>query len=152
MRFHQRKYPGLSLQMVGQAISSSGKNAKEVPWSQLNAHSCRHCQAIILDPSDRLESSEISKGGVRIWELPINMSLTQIVDAALDGCVLCDWLAEGMCWNSNTNPENDDSVYISMAFEYGRDLHDVVAAQVYGPGGPGGSSELGTESAVKESV
>ena len=117
--------------MVGRAISTSYKNAEEVPWSQLDAHSCRYCQSVTVDLKDRLESSEIDEGGIRKWELPIRMSLSQVVDAALNGCVLCDWLVEQMLWSFNTPQESDDFAYISIVFEYGRDVHDIVSAQFF---------------------
>jgi len=57
----------------------------------LQAHSCQHCQKIVLDESSRPRKD--GPGGDKEYLYP-DFSVPEIVSAALDGCSFCTYLMD----------------------------------------------------------
>jgi hypothetical protein len=130
-RYQQVKYPRWTRGQVNCAHMDTYKTAKLVSWDELVPHTCEYCRRIVIDSRKRLESSDVDAGGVRKWELPLGMGLSTIVDAALDGCVLLDWVVRETMGNFWYRKDSDDSISLSIVFDYGNDMDNLVGAEFW---------------------
>lgn len=130
-RYQYVKYPGWTRGQVNCAHMDTYKTAKLVSWDELAPHTCKYCRCIIVDSRKRLESTDVDAGGVRKWELPLGMGLSNIVDGALDGCLLLDWVVRETMGNFWYRKDSNDSILVSIVFEYGTDVDNLVGAEFW---------------------
>jgi hypothetical protein len=130
-RYQQVKYPGWTRGQVNCSYMDTYKTARLVSWDELAPHTCKYCRCIVIDSRKHLASSDVDAGGVRKWELPLGMGLSTIVDGALDGCLLLDWVVRETMGNFWYRKDSDDSISVSIVFDYGTDVDNLVGAEFW---------------------
>ncbi len=128
-RYKQVKYPGWTRGQVNCANMDTYKTAKLVSWSEMMPHTCEHCRCIVIDSRKRLQSSNIDADGVRKWELPLGMGLSTIVNGTLHSCLLLDWVVRETMVNFWCRKDSDDSISVSIVFDYATDVDNLVGAE-----------------------